>query len=120
MMTIPAILVLGFSRSAEDAVLCRGSGCPRKNSFSLFRRRRRHKRTSYVVTKQDKEERKQPMLKYTKLVSEGRWPGIGNERKLQSKKRSILAMSYSIAMLRMQTSPLDSQGSTLDAGDMNV
>src|SRR6266571_7007947 len=29
------------SQSAEDAVLCRGSGCPRKPPFYLFCRRRR-------------------------------------------------------------------------------
>jgi len=36
------------TRSAEDCVLCRGSGCPRKTPFPFFRRRRRHERTSHI------------------------------------------------------------------------
>src|SRR5947199_9133471 len=35
-------------------------------------------------------------------------------------KRSRLAMSYSVAMLSVHTSPLDNPGRTKDAGGMNV
>src|SRR5689334_15330302 len=35
------------NRSAEDRVLCRGSGCPRKIPFSFFSRRRRRQERRY-------------------------------------------------------------------------